>query len=95
MSETDKIKAAMRCVVSSGEDCNGESSGIAAEEFFSDKYWERRCHQAEAHLQDIAKELERVRCSLEERLAVIACLEQDNAMLSAQLEMVHLIFGRK
>lgn len=95
MSETDKIKTAMRCVVSSGEDCSGESSGIAAEEFSSDKYWERRCHRAEGELQAIARELERVRDSLEEKLAVIASLEQDNLMLSVQLDMVHLIFGHK
>ena len=70
-----------------------ETPGIDAADFFADDYWERRCHRAEENLRAIARELERVQGSLEEKLAVITLLEQDNRMLLAQLDMVHLIFG--
>lgn len=72
-----------------------EGPGICADAVSPDKYWERRCHEAEKNLQACARELERVRASAERRLDQITCLEQDNRMLSAQLEMVHLIFGHK
>ena len=84
------VEAAMREIE---KNSMRETAGIATAEFFDDKYWERRCHRSEEELQQIAQELERVRGSLEESQAMIACLEQDNRMLSVQLDMVHLIFG--
>lgn len=91
-SAHEAVEAAMREI---GKSSMRETAGIDAAEFFDDKYWERRCHRAEEELQAIARELERVRGSLEEKLSVIACLEQNNRMLSAQLDMVYLIFGGK
>lgn len=109
MSTTDKVKiemhahfadaAVQEAVASSCLDLSKsfmrEGAGIDAAEFFDDKYWERRCHQAEEHLQEIARELERKDAIIQERQYVITSLEIDNRMLSAQLDMVHLIFGAK
>ena len=91
-SAHEAVEAAMREI---GKSSMRETAGIDAAEFFDDKYWERRCHKAEEHLQEIARELERKDAIIQERQCVITSLEMDNRMLSAQLDMVHLIFGRK
>lgn len=72
-----------------------ETAGISAADFFSDEYWERRCHQLEEQLQALARELERKCAIIEDRQCAITHLEMDNRMLSAQLDIVHLIFGAK
>ena len=68
---------------------------ICVQEHNDDKYWEVRCHQAEKHLQEIACELEKARGEAECLRNQIACLERDNRILGAQLDVVHLIFGRR
>ncbi len=73
----------------------GEAAGISSAELLSDKYWERRCHQAEAQLQELARELEYKNSCIESHKYVIASLESENKLLSAQLDIVYLIFGTK
>lgn len=70
-----------------------ELDQICVQEHIDDKYWERRCHQAEEHLQEIARELEKTRGEAEYLRKQLVCLEQDRRILGAQLDVVHLIFG--
>lgn len=70
-----------------------ELDQICVQERIDDKYWERRCHQAEEHLQEIARELEKARGEAEYLRKQLACLEQDKRILDAQLDVVYLIFG--
>lgn len=72
----------------STEDCGSK-------EFFTDKYWECRCHKAEEHLQEIARELEKTRGEVEYLRNQISCLDQERRILVAQLDVIHLIFGNR
>lgn len=105
LTKSVKIDLADPCVVSAahevaeavmreiGESSMRETAGIDAAEFFDDRYWERRCHQAEEELQGIARHLEHVNGILSERESKIVSLEHDMRIMQAQLDMVHLIFG--
>ena len=58
-------------------------------------YWERRCKNAEEHLQEIALELDKVNGALVASQNTVAAMEHEIHVLRAQLDIVHLIFGSR
>lgn len=58
-------------------------------------YWERRCKNAEDHLQEIALELDKINGTLVASQNTITAMEHEVHVLRAQLDIVHLIFGSR